>query len=49
MSMDATVIRLDSLKRKLRARQNRKEFRDNVVLLQVEIDRLQALVDTSDA
>jgi hypothetical protein len=47
--MDATVIRLDSLKRKLKARQSKKEFRDNVVLLQTEIDRLQALVDTSDA
>lgn len=39
---DFKVIRLAELKRKLKARQGRKEFRENVEALKAEIARLEA-------
>lgn len=35
--------RIDELKRKLRARQGKREYRDNVPALEAEIARLEAL------
>lgn len=39
---DFTKIRLAELKRKLRARSGRKEFRENVEALKSEIERIES-------
>ena len=49
MSLDATKIRLGDLKRKLKARQGRKEFRENVAALETEIARLEAGIAEHEA
>jgi len=48
MSLDATRIRLGELKRKLKARLGRKEFRENCAAIEAEIIRLEALLEAGE-
>ncbi len=44
MTDDLTTIRIGDLKRKLKARQGRKEYRESILLIEAEIARLEAIV-----